>query len=113
MWLHLVDHFSYSSIHYLKVPLEALLLLKILIFFPQRLICLFSVNCYMFYTRVKKRRGKLYELQTLTDLKCVLGDTRQTVVQGAPCSRVDDYFPYFICLAKLRRPLWLHNAHQS
>lgn len=51
--------------------------------------------------------------QTLTDLECVLGDTRQAVVHGASSPRVDHYLSYFICLAQLRRSVWFHNAHQS
>lgn len=54
-----------------------------------------------------------HRFYTLTDLKCVFGDTRQAVIHGASSPRVDHYLSYFICLAQLRRPVWFYNAHQS
>lgn len=53
------------------------------------------------------------EHDTLTDLKCVLGNTWQAVVHGASSPRVDHNLPYFICLAQLRRPIRFDNAHKS
>lgn len=57
--------------------------------------------------------GFEHGFQTLTDLKCVLSDTRQAIVHGASSPRVDHNLSYFICLAQLRRPVRFYNAHQS
>lgn len=46
-------------------------------------------------------------------LKGVFGDSRQAVVHVASSTGVDDYLAYLICFTQLRRPVWLHNAHQS
>ena len=59
------------------------------------------------------RQLMIHKFDTLTDLKRVLGDTRQPIVHGASGPRVDHNLSYFIRLAELCRPVRFHDAHQS
>lgn len=48
-----------------------------------------------------------------SNLKGVFGDSRQAVVHGASSTGIDYNLPYLIRFTHLRRPIRLHNAHES
>ena len=52
-------------------------------------------------------------LLACTDLKGVLGDSRQAVVHGSPSPGVEHDLPDLVCLTQLGRPVRFHDTHES